>query len=688
MYDIKAQSQALAALRSHAGYGKDVVVAVLDGAVNTAHPELQETKINDAQVHQKTLHGTAVATLISSAKTGIAPQARVIQIPVFHETSEGQLKGCSQFVLARAVQAACDQGAHIINISGANLSNTGQPEDAMRDAIDRCVRENIQVVAAVGNDGLAVDTVPACIPHVLAIGAHDINGQTAAFNNTGPKLRHKTIFAPGVDIHFTQDDQITEISGSSFATPIVSGLCALIRKSSPKISLGDLQDILFRSCVLGTSSLPSGANLPAERRLDFVLLHENLSPFWTDQMIPQHYILERNTPMSDIDTTPETCTPAGDMTPVDAVFAEAEVTPAEVQETVVAPAEAPALQAAPAAPAAMQPMRPFVQDAPSGQFVHLGQDTVRPQQVASNTLAENKVFAFGKIGFDFLNETNRDYFQQAMFSLGEQNPNLKPLLPENELSMARFLSFRDASGNQPNMDSATALTWTLKVDGIPIYAIQPQNQFAVFEFGRLLDFLIGQTGIEPQKFHDPEAATPDMLSAQSGESDFENKIDRVSIAGHIVGETRLYNGHVVPVISPILRGMFSWNAEMLCAAVLGKTPKPAEKDGLRNFLDRIYYDLRNRGVEPHHRAMNFAATNAHQAGEVFKDAATNKLELDEITVERSPVSRPGSEFYDVVLSFFNPLKRDREARKFYRYTIDVCGIMPVTFGPLRSWHAY
>ena len=408
--------------------------------------------------------------------------------------------------------------------------------------------------------------------------------------------------------------------------------------------------------------------------------------------------------MSDIETTHELVKPAGDYAPCpsdigNASAPDAGVTPAEAPADVtpaeVAPAEAEADAGSTIALHAGSTPPPTSN---AGSFMHMGQpDTVRPQHVASNLTAENKVFAFGTIGYDFTNETNRDYFQQAMHPLGEMVEAFKPMIPENEISMARFLAYRDpVTGMQVNMDKSTALTWTLKVDGIPIYAIRPQNQFAMLEFGQLLNFMIGQTGVDESKIADHDTSTTDLMSARndSDKDKLDKTVDRVSIAGHIVGETRLYNGHVVPVLSPILRGMFSWNTRALCEAALantkGKTKKEVDeaKDGLHNFLERVYYELRNKGVEPYHRAMNFSATNAQQASEVFLDAIAQNLQLDTISVERSPISRPGSDFWDVVMQFFDPHKRDQEARMMYRYTIDVSGLMPVTFGPLRKWRAY
>ena len=56
--------------------------------------------------------------------------------------------------------------------------------------------------------------------------------------------------------------------------------------------------------------------------------------------------------------------------------------------------------------------------------------------------------------------------------------------------------------------------------------------------------------------------------------------------------------------------------------------------------------------------------------------------------KKSPICRPGSDCYDVTLSFFNPKERLTVARKEYRFTIDVSDVVPVTVGEVRAWSVY
>ncbi len=106
----------------------------------------------------------------------------------------------------------------------------------------------------------------------------------------------------------------------------------------------------------------------------------------------------------------------------------------------------------------------------------------------------------------------------------------------------------------------------------------------------------------------------------------------------------------------------------------------ASSSGVRNFLSRVYYELRNRGATPQKRAINYSATNALQVHDVFARAIQSSFELEHISVERSAIYRGGSDCWDVKLTFFHPQQRLRLAKKAYRFTVDVSDVIPVTVG--------
>ncbi len=209
------------------------------------------------------------------------------------------------------------------------------------------------------------------------------------------------------------------------------------------------------------------------------------------------------------------------------------------------------------------------------------------------------------------------------------------------------------------------MIWTLNVDVTPIYAIQPVGPFASAGYGRIVSLLKGQ---------------------------LTDGVELISVPGVIGGSVRLQSGQVVPVIVPSMRGMFSWATPALVSHVLGPRPKAAEAQksfdalagGLGNFLNRIYYDLRNLGITGEDRALNYSATNAVQIVDVVRVSTQHQLELDTIEVKKSPICRINSECYDVELSFFQPNNMNM-ANRVFRFTIDVSEVIPVTVGTVRSW---
>jgi cyanobactin maturation PatA/PatG family protease len=162
---------------------------------------------------------------------------------------------------------------------------------------------------------------------------------------------------------------------------------------------------------------------------------------------------------------------------------------------------------------------------------------------------------------------------------------------------------------------------------------------------------------------------------------------RISLPGFISGTTRLLNGMNVPTVYPDLRGMYRWRSEDLIANTKALDAEgPVDSDQkLLDFLNIVYYGLRNFGVAPQDRALNFAATNAYQAREALAHAARNSLVLSGINVVKSPICRPDSDCWDVELVMFDDDPERIRPSWTYRYTVDVSEVIPVTIGRMRYW---
>lgn len=215
----------------------EVCIAVLDGPVDLSHPCFAgadltriDTLVQDPPGHgPMSLHGTHVTSLLfgqpGSTLTGLAPRCRGLLLPIFRDAG----RGAPQLDLARAIERAVEEGAHIINISGGERASDGLADSMLERALRLCEDNGVLVVAAVGNDGCDCLQVPASVPSVLAVGAAGLDGRPLEVNNWGSAYRANGVLAPGQDIEgASPGGGRHKLTGSSFATPLVSGVAALL----------------------------------------------------------------------------------------------------------------------------------------------------------------------------------------------------------------------------------------------------------------------------------------------------------------------------------------------------------------------------------------------------------------------------------------------------------------------------
>jgi cyanobactin maturation PatA/PatG family protease len=277
--------------------------------------------------------------------------------------------------------------------------------------------------------------------------------------------------------------------------------------------------------------------------------------------------------------------------------------------------------------------------------------TRQPVTRARKADAPSVVFALGRLGYDFGSEARRDYFLQRLGGTKAQ--------PFAALALAEYL--------REHPEDAHGLTWTLTLDGTPIYALEPLEQFA--------------------------ATTAQQLIRLLAEQEKEG-VEHISLAGCLVGSTCLLNGSSVPKVIPVMRGMACWNVARFTTRCLGELPAGEDSDEreryeerqayLQRFLTQLSQKAWNLGASVKDRALNFAITHAFRVGEVFEDAFKAQLVLDSVRVEGSTQSSPGSECWDVKLRFRDPAGRHENARKVYRYTVDVSDSIPCIVGGLHT----
>jgi len=120
--------------------------------------------------------------------------------------------------------AVNDVGTKVINMS-LGIPAGGPRIKALEDACDHACNEGATVVCAAGNEAGDVGQ-PACYDSVIAVAAVNSRQEHASFSNIGPEL---DFAAGGVNVYSTYlNNRYAKLSGTSFSSPAVAGVVALI----------------------------------------------------------------------------------------------------------------------------------------------------------------------------------------------------------------------------------------------------------------------------------------------------------------------------------------------------------------------------------------------------------------------------------------------------------------------------
>lgn len=279
LLDIAVPSIAANFAHDKGYYGDGITIAIIDTGASL-HDDLvipynriiafKDLVNNKTTSYDDNGHGTHVAGIIAgngySSKgkyTGVAPKANILVVKALDENGGGSSSDLIQ-AISYIIETKDLYNTKIINLSLGTPSNSSCEKDPLCRAVEKAVKAGITVIVAAGNSGPSEGTIlsPGNSNKVITVGAVDdkktidpSDDTLAEFSSRGPTfdgLNKPDILAPGVNIESlsnTNKSNYVSLSGTSMATPMVSGCVALLLNKYGNITPSEIKEKLIGSCL-------------------------------------------------------------------------------------------------------------------------------------------------------------------------------------------------------------------------------------------------------------------------------------------------------------------------------------------------------------------------------------------------------------------------------------------------------
>jgi hypothetical protein len=229
-------------------FNTEILVGVVDTGIDRTHPDLVDNLSNkffdsfggtaqDGHGHGTHVSGTIAAGFNNNlGVTGLCKKCKIVPMKVLADNGHGSL-----FNIINAIDWAINNNIKILNMSLGSPGYSDPFEDSLTDAKNH----DILVIAAAGNNGHNTDEhshYPSGfdLDNIVSVASIDSNGALSSFSNFG--VETVDLAAPGGVILSTwPNGKYNSISGTSMATPHVTGVAAAIWSMVPDLSIADLK---------------------------------------------------------------------------------------------------------------------------------------------------------------------------------------------------------------------------------------------------------------------------------------------------------------------------------------------------------------------------------------------------------------------------------------------------------------
>jgi subtilisin family serine protease len=223
--------------------GAGVRVCIVDSGIEPGHPLVGAVASSHAVVdHDGEVtvakvepgdefgHGTACASIIRR----VAPESELHSVRVLGKGGAG-----AGDALIAGLSWAVDQGFDVINLSLSTPRTKFR--DVLRDLADEAYFKGSVIVASAHN--ARVESFPWRFSSVISVGSHAEDNMSMVLYNPEPPVE---FFARGQAVPVAGlGGGTTTNTGNSFATPYISGLCALILGKHPRMTVFEVKTILY-----------------------------------------------------------------------------------------------------------------------------------------------------------------------------------------------------------------------------------------------------------------------------------------------------------------------------------------------------------------------------------------------------------------------------------------------------------
>jgi len=265
--------------------GSGVKAYIIDTGIRATHTQIAGrvisgfTAISDGLgTNDGNGHGTHVSGTVGGTTYGVAKNVTLVAVRVLDSSGSGTNSG----VIAGVDFVTSDHAAGQPAV--ANMSLGGGISSALDTAVTNSINDGVTYAIAAGNENAdACGTSPARVASAITVGSTTTTDARSSFSNFGTCL---DVFAPGSSITSswnTSDTATNTISGTSMATPHVTGVAALFLETNPTASPATVAAAIVNGATLNKVT---GAGTGSPNRLLFSLLGGAPPPTPTPTPVP------------------------------------------------------------------------------------------------------------------------------------------------------------------------------------------------------------------------------------------------------------------------------------------------------------------------------------------------------------------------------------------------------------------